>query len=455
MDKSFRVKGKQKKLEERRCWINDLPDPMLSHILSFLSTKNSVRSSVLSKRWRRIWLQVPVLKLSSTLFHGDSDFVEFMDRFLKSDEKLDFKRFKLYCCFREFLSSYSDSLFQSWIDDVVGRGVRHLDVDVMSELSMPLSLYSCKTLVSLSLYNVTLAYLKPGSVVSLPCLKTMHIEFVKIDGSFILHMLIPSCPVLVKLTIITNPTELSDLTCVRSQSLKLLTFGIILSEDGVINDHAVEIDAPRLEHMSLSDHVSKSFTIRRISPSAVVDVDVNFGMEWRYLLDLDDDDDDADDSSERAMVRNFLTGVSEVSSMKISYATLKVINDYSKLEELPKFGNLTWLRASFHESSLELLPTFLGCCPSLHSLVLECDSYIEITPSQVSYVPLCFVSSLKFVKIRLPVTTRTASRMTLATYFLKNCAVMTELVLKEGFGNIIKEIRKIPRKSRGCKIVMK
>ncbi|CAA7058198.1 unnamed protein product [Microthlaspi erraticum] len=451
------VRGKQKKSDERRSRINDLPDPLLCHILSYLSTKDSVRSSVLSNRWRRIWSQVPALDLNSTQFDGDFDFVEFMDRFLGSDEKLDLKRLKLVCSFEDFeeFQSDDDSLFESWIDDVVRRGIRHLHVEIMSDdnelLCMPLSLYSCRTLVNLTLYHVILGYLEPGSVVSLPCLKTMHLEMVRCDGSLILQMLIPSCPVLEKLSIIRDPYDLSDLTCVRSQSLKILTLEIKRFEDEVIDDHAVEIDAPGLEHMSLRDHLSKSFVLR-IGPSAVVKVDVSFDMERGYLLDLDEDHDDG--SSERTVVGNFLTALSEVSGMDVSYATLKVIDDYSKLEPLPQFSNLSWLHASFHGSSLEFLPTFLGCCPSLHSLVLEFDSFIEIKPSQLSYVPQCFASSLKFVKLHTQFTRWTASRMTLATYFLEHCAVLKELVLDESFGNIVRKVRNIPRKSVGCKIVI-
>lgn len=77
--------------------MNDLPDSLLCHILSFLSTKDSYRSSLLSKRWRSLWLQVPVFDLDSHLFHHYDDFrfIDLDNRFLESDEKLTLNRFKL------------------------------------------------------------------------------------------------------------------------------------------------------------------------------------------------------------------------------------------------------------------------------------------------------------------------------------------------------------------------
>ncbi|CAN7059434.1 unnamed protein product, partial [Brassica rapa subsp. trilocularis] len=127
-----------------------------------------------------------------------------------------------------------------------------------------------------------------------------------------------------------------------------------------------------------------------------------------------------------------------------------MITQNSKL--LRQFSILSWLHASFLESFLEFLPTFLGCCPSLHTLEFEFGK--EEWPIKLSCVPPCFVSSLKYVALSTPVTTRTSSLMKLAIYFLRNCAALKKLTLSEDFGDdIIKKIKKIPRRSRRCSIV--
>ncbi|OEL24700.1 hypothetical protein BAE44_0014284 [Dichanthelium oligosanthes] len=44
--------------------LSDLPDGILEHVLSFLPAADAVRSSVLSRRWLRVWTHAPALNLS-------------------------------------------------------------------------------------------------------------------------------------------------------------------------------------------------------------------------------------------------------------------------------------------------------------------------------------------------------------------------------------------------------
>ncbi|KAK3027180.1 hypothetical protein RJ639_042446 [Escallonia herrerae] len=54
-----------KNLEDR---ISTLPDNVLTHMLSFVTTKDSVKTSILSSTWKYLWASVPSLDLDELDF---------------------------------------------------------------------------------------------------------------------------------------------------------------------------------------------------------------------------------------------------------------------------------------------------------------------------------------------------------------------------------------------------
>ncbi|CAF2114013.1 unnamed protein product, partial [Brassica napus] len=412
--------------------ISSLPNTLLCQILSYLSTEDSVRTSALSKRWTHLWLHVPALELDSSKFPDDFEFGDFFDNFLESGEE-DIKRFDLVYNVDEHI--HED--FVARIDDVVNRGVCHLtilnELDVEEELvRMPLSLYSCRTLVSLNLYCVVFDASRTV-VVSLPRLKTMHLEAVKFDGMWLLGGFISRCSVLEELTIVTDDGDELGVVIVSSKSLKSFKLKSMRSEEAEDEgDPTVVIDAPRLEFMSITDYQSKRLVIDNIGPFAKVDIDFIFKVE--------------DDDSFGAMIIDFLTKLSTVREMIISSRTLEMIHDNCEWELLPQFANMSHLHASFLETSWKLLLTFLGCCPNLQSLDLEFDSFPEPEEIELSFVPQCFQSSLQFVGLRTPIRVEgTLSEMKLPMLFLRNCKVLKKLMLNESFRNVIQKVRGIPK----------
>ncbi|XP_020871441.1 putative FBD-associated F-box protein At5g53635 [Arabidopsis lyrata subsp. lyrata] len=82
--KQARVNELSSRLKEDR--ISQLPDHLiLYHILDHLPIKDLVTTSVLSTRWRSLWLSVPCLKLKSRKFSNSISFVSFGDMFFNSD----------------------------------------------------------------------------------------------------------------------------------------------------------------------------------------------------------------------------------------------------------------------------------------------------------------------------------------------------------------------------------
>ncbi|CAA7040652.1 unnamed protein product [Microthlaspi erraticum] len=425
--------------------LSHLSDDLLSRIVSELSTKESIRFTSLSKRWRDIWLSVPALDLDFRDFEDEYYLFDFIDKFLELSGDRDVKRFKLIYDANE----HDHDAFVSRIDGVVKRRVCSLTIlnriDAEDELvRLPVSLYSCATLVNLTLYCVV--FDAPRSkLISLPCVKTIHLEAVKFDGPTILETLISSCFVLEELTIVTQPEdELGEVVRVCSKSLKSFNLESLREElEGEESvDRDVEIDAPKLEYMSIRTYQCGSFIIKHIGVSAKVHLDLKLDVEY-------------DDPSERTMMSEFLSAISTVRDMIISAPTLKFIRGYSEFEPLPQFSHLSHLEASFPKPSREFLPSLLDCCPNLQSLVLEYDSLSETDEMKFFKVPLCFQSSLEFVELKTPATImETSTKMKLPIYFIRNCSVLKKLVVSEGSDNIIRKIKKIPKRSRRCEVVV-
>ena len=108
-----------------RVRISELPDCLLTQILSYVSTKQSVETSVLSKRWENLYLSVPVLDLdcSSVPYDADQVFLSFIDKLLEfSPESI---LFKVKVKGRDTMIRG----FRDRIGTMIDRGAQHLDID--------------------------------------------------------------------------------------------------------------------------------------------------------------------------------------------------------------------------------------------------------------------------------------------------------------------------------------
>ncbi|RID68877.1 hypothetical protein BRARA_C01008 [Brassica rapa] len=452
--------------------ISLLPDHLLCQILSDVPTKTAVVTSVLSTRWRTIWISTPVLDLHTHDFPNFYAFASFISRFLYfSKGSSCLHKLKLDLRFGrpiqdisselrnlEFVSCYyldPTYLITQWINNAVK--VQHLDILLLHPRivdMMPLSIYTCVTLVSLKLCNVSLA---ASEYVSLPRLKIMHlVDNVYANDAF-LEKLISSCPVLEDLTVVRHgETDYNlDVLRVHSKSLKSLVVdldGNSFKYSDEDTGKAVVIDAPRLTYLSLEDYQSTSFVINKLGLSAKVNVNVSFDMDF---------DTEVIDSSKRSVVGTFITMLSTVRDMTLSGTTLQVISLYLKHEPLPQFPYLVRFHAAFYNSDLGKLPNILQSCPNLKSLVLELEEFKvnEVLVLSSYSIPECLRSSLECVEIRTPIR-GAVPEIELVNYFLENSAVLKKLkmCLRRGRmneeSNILMELMRLRRCSPSCEVVV-
>ncbi|XP_023645081.1 putative F-box/FBD/LRR-repeat protein At5g44950 isoform X2 [Capsella rubella] len=425
--------------------LNDLPDYLLTYILSYLPTKDSVRTSVLSKRWERLWLMVQGLDLNVKDFplNGQA-FASLVDKYmefnasenLSMNHRSTMRKFKIK--YNEFVN-YGGRL-RELVSTVVDRKVEHLDVEAKMLPSirdfMPDNIFKSKTLVFLKLVSVGLA--NPGFVVSLPCLKTMHLEnnFYTEDGPLVIKSLISDCPVLEDLTLVRLPIDRNHIEFllflrVKSQSLKRFRYAFANNRGGT--DFLVEIDAPLLEYLTFKDNQSDIITVKNLSSLYGINIDTKFNVEIGGSPLKPGND------IKRNTIRAFLLGISNVRRMIISKRTIE---------------------AAFPNSLLHILPVFLESFQNLKNLILEFSVSRHPVPIRLSYVPRCFLLTLERVELKGLIVEEESGR-NLARYFLENSAVLKKLNLRFRDSLTTKQARKISNDlltcakcSSKCKIII-
>ncbi|EOA19656.1 hypothetical protein CARUB_v10003199mg [Capsella rubella] len=422
-ERGVRLRGGRMIGEDR---ISFFPDHLLCEILSHLPTKVAVRTCVLSKRWKSLWLSVPLLDLGVEEFRaGYSEFARVLHSFLDISRETRIHKLILYLTRNQRDQSY----LTQWIHNAVMLKVQHLDINICSASYvgtklMPLCLYTCETLLSLKLYHVALPDFEN---VSLPRLKIMHLNDNIYTSDALLENLISSCPVLEDLKVfryvgIENVVKVLRVRCQSLKSLQIFLHSVWYqaSED---DDCKVVIDAPGLSCLNLEDHCSKSFVISSLTSPVKVDIDVSFDVVRSVFRNV---------SSKRSVVRNFLTRLSGIRDMTMSGTTLKILSYYVVDEPLPQFPNMTHFYAVFYNSDLQKLPNFLESFPNLKSLVLELEEFEKNELLILSSsIPKCLISSLEHVEIQTAIS-GAEPEMKLVKYFLENSAVLKKFTLRLG-----------------------
>jgi hypothetical protein len=174
--------------------LGDLPEEVLRHILSFLPTKDAVRTSVLSKSWEYRWTSIPNLD-----FHWELPspakrrlLMNFVERVLCLRDSCVMKRFTLYC---DVLRDAS--CVNTWISAAVRHNVQELYIELdnfQSEFSLPYCLFTCKTLTSLHLYIPYI--LKLPTTICFSNLKTLTIVSVTFSDEYLTGQFFSGMPVL-------------------------------------------------------------------------------------------------------------------------------------------------------------------------------------------------------------------------------------------------------------------
>ncbi|KAG7552069.1 F-box-like domain superfamily [Arabidopsis thaliana x Arabidopsis arenosa] len=450
--------------------ISELPESLITQILLCLPTKDSVKTSVLSTRWKNLWLNVPGLDLNYRDFPKEDEeyeevFINFIDRFLEFNPESRLQKFKVDYSKREILG------FKDRIGTVINRGIRLLDAVSSTEYReddgimypyfefMPLNLFTSKTLVYLKLRYSALS--DPGFVY-MPCLKFMILREIRWSGTMSLEKLVSGCPVLEELTLVRTLASAIDddelaVSRVRSGSLKTfyvpLAYGVCCSSR--VQHTVLEIDAPGLENMILKEDHFEKIVVKNLTSLFMIDLDVKFAVNY-------DSSFDPEDLSKTNEIRDFLSGISRARHMIISHKTVKALDRFSKVGSIPKFNNLSRLQAEFPSPLLPILPAFLESFPNLKILILKIKFAKDDETEELNLVnvPRCFISTLECVEIK-GLFEWEEEEMKIARYFLENSAVLKKLTLSfidypryASNSDVYEELDKLTKSSRRCQIIV-
>lgn len=250
--------------------INSLPEALIYHILSFLSTKEAALTSLLSRKWRYLFAFVPNLDFDDpvrmkpdmanqeeTEIH--TSFMDFVDRVLALRGNFPVSKFSLKCG-----NGVDDVGAKRWILNMLELGVSDLDLRLPLDRNylFPLKVFVSKSLVKLRIgarngLAVGGLIMKVGDV-SLPKLKTLCLDSVVLDYQIIcLAKLLSGCHVLEELDLVNLSSNFWESCSVSIPTLKRLT--CCIEEDWINPPPSVTFDNPALVYFEYTDTVALKY----------------------------------------------------------------------------------------------------------------------------------------------------------------------------------------------------
>ncbi|XP_010451081.1 PREDICTED: FBD-associated F-box protein At5g56380-like [Camelina sativa] len=245
--------------------ISHLPDDVLLKILACLRTKDVMRTMLLSKRFKSLWMYVPKLEYDDTTHfprprYDYRIFRQFVDRSLMS-----FKGQVLQSLYLRLGRGFTGGDVAIWVRSALKRGLVELKLEYSYDYNprpqiFPTSLYTtCETLVVLQLVDIDL---NVPDLVCLRSLKSLSLKYANYSDPHSLVRLLLNCPVLEDLFILKGPHTNGLIFKIVVPSLKSLSLDYLGMKE-------LELVAPSLRYLHILDRspgllVSKGFNFSQV-----------------------------------------------------------------------------------------------------------------------------------------------------------------------------------------------
>ncbi|XP_020871687.1 putative FBD-associated F-box protein At5g56440 [Arabidopsis lyrata subsp. lyrata] len=240
--------------------ISLLSDDLLLKILSMVQTKDTVTTSLLSKRWCSLWKHVPKvtymdLNYPNTEFWRPSRFV---DKFLLLNKAPVLEGMTL-----TLGRTCRPTDIQTWISFAISRGVRNLYIyryrPGSGLIRLPRSLYTCETLVKLFLEGDFIMDYAPLTN-SFRSLKVSTLFLVNFSSNEIVDRFFSGCLVLEDLIVVRGNNDNVKIFTISVPSLQRLTV-IDGSSQVPGDDVGFVIKAPSLKSLTIANKFSCCYSL--------------------------------------------------------------------------------------------------------------------------------------------------------------------------------------------------
>ncbi|XP_039029200.1 F-box/LRR-repeat protein At3g58900-like [Hibiscus syriacus] len=433
--------------------ISDLPDPILIHILSFLSTIIAARTSILSTRWRNLFTLVSNLnfeldgcisrwenRLRLRKFNSSTikSFRCFVDRVLSFHGRTNVDKFRLKFRLKRGKCVDSDSACR-WISGALMRGVKHLDLNIsLDKFTFPDALFTCSSLVTLKL-DIVLVLHVPEDI-HFPNLETLHLKSVKFFDDNSVKSLFSSC------------SNLQDVVIENCSMMNVKSFRIshpLLRSLTIIrpcytSNCWLTIDAPCLSNFKyIIDHLVAGYSLKNLE--SIVSADIQFLIE------------NVDLQADARHAATIFREIYRVRSLVLSLYSLELL---LSCEPFPAFPTLVELETPYDKAEQLMsstdkgLETLLSHCPELENLAFRQDVLISL-PEEV---PSCLSFKVKAIEISNFKEDEDCIRK--AKYILENGRALEKLTIRTSICcrfnklKISQVLFAYPRKSKQCFILI-
>ncbi|WJX79084.1 hypothetical protein P8452_62238 [Trifolium repens] len=189
--------------------ISDLPDSILCHILYSFPTKFAATTSVLSKRWRYLWLSVLALDFDSNDIKTSTLLCNVMHSTMNRRAitlpihsfSLKTPRYSFFRCDQQVVNKI--------VDYVLQREIQNFDLNPCGNscywiIELPVTIFSCRTLKTLKLANISMTNISDKVDFDLPSLKSLHLNKVYFEYDHLIKLVL-SCPILEDFELIRCP----------------------------------------------------------------------------------------------------------------------------------------------------------------------------------------------------------------------------------------------------------